>query len=167
MWRISMTVIFMTWKQGWIYGRIWMRFQWSMEHSLRHFTRWCGSFILWMRSTPSGIMWSGVVLLYWYGLVFEPNWKIIKFLQTQSYCIAGVLDLYGKHSWWIGCYWPRMTSSYITGTKSMLTQIWSWRDHWWILNVIHVEYLKVCHTIKNKKSLILFSLQLMLGWETE
>ena len=62
-WRIFMTVRLMTWKQGWIYGRIWMWFQWSMEHLLRHFTWRCGYFSLLLGLPSSGIMWLGVVLL--------------------------------------------------------------------------------------------------------
>ena len=157
----------MTWKQGLIYELVWMWFQWSMEHSLRHFTLLCGSFSLLMVLPSSGIMWSGVVLLCWYVLVFGPNWEFIDFLQTQSDGLPEVLYFYGEHSFWIGCYGPRMTSSYLTGSNSMLHKIWSWWHPWWILNISHVGFLKVCHTIHNMKPLILISLQILQGWETE
>ena len=61
--RISTTVILITYKQGWIYGRGWMWFQWSVEHFLRNFTWRCGSFSLLLGLSSSGIMWCGVLLL--------------------------------------------------------------------------------------------------------
>ena len=161
MWRIYMTVRLITWKQGWIYGRGYMWFKWSMEHLLINFTWLYGSFSLLMGLPSSGVILYGVVLLCWYGLVSGPNWELIYFLQTQSDGLVEVLYLYGDYSFWIGCYGPIRTSMYLIGINSHLPQICSWLHPWWIFNVRHVGYLKVCHTIKKVKSLILLSLQLL------
>ena len=137
------TVMIMTWKQEWIYGLGWMCFQWSMENLIRHFNLGCGSFSLLLVFISSGIMWCVILLLCLCGLVFGQNWVLIEYLQTQSDRRVEVLDLYGKHSCWYWCYGPRMTSKYLTGSKSMIPQIWSWQHTWWILNVNHVGYLKI------------------------
>ena len=130
LWSIFITVRLMNWKQGWIHGQGWMWFQWSMEHSLRHFTWRCVSFSLLLGTPSSEIMWLGVVLLCWYVFVFVPNWEFIEFLQTQSYDLAQVLDFNGEYSCWIGFYGPRITSRYLTRSKLMLPQIWSWWHPW-------------------------------------
>ena len=63
---IYTTVRIMTWKQGWIYGRIWMWFQWSIEHFLRHFNWRCGFSVY-----------------YWYSLQ-------VGLCDVAYYCSAGV-----------------------------------------------------------------------------
>ena len=109
-----------------------MWFQWSMKHFLRNFTWWCGSLSLLLGLPSSEIMCYGVLLLCWFGLFFGTNWDFIEFLQTQSDGLVEVLYFYGDNSYCIGCYVTRMTSRYITGSKSMLPQTWSWWHPWWI-----------------------------------
>ena len=99
LWRISMTVRLMTWKQGLVYEWVWMWFQWSMENFIRHSTLRCGSFSLFLGFPSSGIMCCGILLLYWCGLVFGPNWGFIECPQNQSDGLVKVLDVYGNHSW--------------------------------------------------------------------
>ena len=70
LWRISMKVVFMTWKQVWIYGQKWMWLQWGMEHFLRHFTLRCVYFGLLLVLSSSWIMCCGVLLICWCGLLF-------------------------------------------------------------------------------------------------
>ena len=82
MWRIYITVILMTWKQGWIYGRGWMWFQWSMESLLSHFTWRCGSVSLFLGLPSSEIMWYGILMICWCGLVLVPNRGFIKWPYT-------------------------------------------------------------------------------------
>ena len=97
LWIISIMVRLTTWKQGWIYRLKWMWFQWSMEHFLWHSTWLCIYFRLLLGLPSSGIMWCVVLLLFWCGLVFGPNWGFIKCPHTQSYVLVEVLDIYGKH----------------------------------------------------------------------
>ena len=167
---ISMTVRLMTWKQGWVYVQKWTWFLWrmvrlmtwkkgcihelvhtwfqcSMEHLLRYFTWQCGSFSLLLILPTSGIMCCGILLLCLRGFVFGPNWVFIKCPQTQSDDLFKVLDVYDDHSCWFRCYGKRTTLSYLTGIRSILPQIWSWRHPWWIFNVSHVGYLKVYRSI--------------------
>ena len=80
-----------------------------------HLTMWFFQFI-----TGITFKWYYVIgqsVFCWYGLVFGPNWEFIEFPQTQSDGIAEVLDFYGENSHWIGCYGPRMTSRYPTGSN--------------------------------------------------
>ena len=53
---------------------------WKRMDVLRHLTWRCGSFSLLLVLTSSGIMWFGVVLSCWYGLVFGPNWVLYGFI---------------------------------------------------------------------------------------
>ena len=161
-----MTVRRMNWKKGWIYGQGWMWFQWSTENLLRHFTWRCGSFSLLMGLLSNGIMWCGVLLLCWRGLVFGPNWGYIECLHRHSDGLVKVLDIYGNHSRWVGFYGAIKNSRYLTVSKSMLLQIWSWRYPWWMLNVVPVEYMKVFHTTKKMKTFILLNIQILYICET-
>ena len=85
----------------------------------------------------------GLLFLSWRGLVFGPSWGFIECLQTQLYGLVKVLDLCGNHLCWYKLYVPRITSNNPTGINSMLSQIWIWWHHWWILNVSHVGSLNV------------------------
>ena len=135
--------------------------QWLKILSLWNIGLFSIGFSLLLRFSSSGNMKSGEGLLFWYGLVFGPNWEFIEFLQTQSDGLAEVLDFNGEYSCWIGCYWPIITSRYLTWSKSMLPQIWSWWHYLWIFIVNHVGYFKVYHTINKMKSLILLYLHLL------
>ena len=123
----------------------------------------CGYFSLLMGLPSIVIIWCDVLFLCWNGLIFGKNWGFIKCPQTQSDYLAEVLDLYGKNSCWFGLYDPKMNSGYPTEIRSMLPLIWNWWHPWWILNVSHVGYLEVFHTIKKMNPFLLIYLQLLKG----
>ena len=156
-----MIVRIMNRKQGLIYGQVWMWLQYSMENLFRHFNWLCGYFGLLLGLTPSGIMWCGRLLLCWCGLFFGPNWGFIECLQTQSYGLVEVLNIYVYHLWWVGWYCKRMTTRDITEIKSMLPHMWGWWHPWWILNVSHLGHLKVFHTTKKINLLVLIPLNII------
>ena len=59
------------------------------------------------------IMCCGVLLIFWYGLVFRPNWGFIECLQTHSDGLVKVLDIYCERACWVVWYFTRTTSSYL------------------------------------------------------
>ena len=97
LWCIYTAVILMTWRQGWLYGRGWMWLQWSMKHFLISFTWQCGSSSLSLWSSSGRIMCCYRLLIFWFGLVFGPNWVSIECLQTQSNGLVKYLDICGEH----------------------------------------------------------------------
>ena len=70
---ISMTVRTMAWKQGWIYGRGWIWFQWSMEcfPQTFHLMMWFFNFISWISFKWYYVLLHILSMLVWIGL-----WKI-------------------------------------------------------------------------------------------
>ena len=91
--------------------------QW--EYLLRRY----GSFSSLLGLSSSGIMWCGVLFLWWCGLlVFGPNWGFVECLhQTQPVKMVlsrFLISIYGDHSCWFGCYRPRMISKYLSQESS-------------------------------------------------
>ena len=72
-----MTVILVIFKKKWVYGQRCVWLQWIMEHfSVVSIDNAVLSVIL-MGLTSVVIIWYEVLLLFWYGLVFGPNWVSI------------------------------------------------------------------------------------------
>ena len=84
LWWIYIIISIMAWKQGWINVQGWMWYQYNMDNLTRCSTCRCCSFSLLLLSHSGVMVWCGGLLIYLYGLVFEPNWGSAGYLHTRN-----------------------------------------------------------------------------------
>ena len=136
-----------------------MSLQYEILGQTFHLTMWFFQFIHGITFKWDYVIWFSIVLLVWIGL-----WKKIDNLLSSSRPSQMVLSKFG-YLWQVFMLnWILWTKNYFkvyhrkqVKSPSNMKFVTSLMN----LNVNHVGYLKVCHTIKKMKSLILLSLQLL------
>ena len=128
-----------------------------------HLKMWLFQFITGMTFKWDHVIYRSIAILVWIGI-----WNKLRIYRFPPDPIRWSCRGFG-FLWqsfmlnWMLCTENNFKVSHKSqvNAPSNMKLMTSLMNLWWILNVIHVGYLKVCNTINNMKSLILLSLQVL------